>query len=251
MTRTLRKPIKKNNRTRGVVEELDRRVDDLLAEIQQSEVYSLITNSNTDPSLVKLIMAEVYQEIVWYQPTVIEKTIAVIGQMPRSLPAKTIRAMLVHQSEEFDHGEMALRDLLGLGGSEALARTSPMSPEAHAVAAFWCMLENQRKPSAYLGALYLFEGLTPLVTTLVKKPLKSKGLPDSTMEFIEFHSTEDIKHQNMVRSLICKVADLLPAAETEILQGCDWFRHVYPMPVWAGALERAKAKYAENNLEPN
>ena len=73
-------------------------------------------------------MKQVYLEIQWYQPDVIEATIAAIGQFPRSLSAKRVRTMLIHQAEEWDHGEMAVRDYANLGGSEKEARSTRAAP---------------------------------------------------------------------------------------------------------------------------
>ena len=84
---------------------------------------------------------------------------------------------------------MAVRDYVGLGGLEADARAQ-MFPSSFATAAFWRMLAHKRMPFAYLGAIYLFEGLTPLVTGAIKTHLQRQGFRDTSLEYIEFHSTE-------------------------------------------------------------
>ena len=234
--------------TDSVVDELERRIEALQGRIREQEVWKAVTGRTTPASQVQAIMREIYLEIVWYQPDVIEATIAVIGQMPRSLAPRRVRAMLLHQVEEWDHGEMALRDYVGLGGSEGFARGSRPSASAWAVAAYWRMLAHKRDPFAYLGALYLFEGLTPRVTGEVKAHLQAKQMGAESLEYVEFHSTEDIKHQNLVRQLIDSLAHE-PHAREAMLHGIDCFEHVYPIPCWNAAYLRALAGGSEPALQ--
>lgn len=228
-----------------IITKLQRGVSDLLSEIQNTEFWQTVTSPNTDPALLQAIMKEVYLEISWYQPDVIEATIAIIGQFPRSISAKRVRTMLHHQAEEWDHGEMAVRDFVGLGGSETLARRSQMSPTAFNTAAFWRMLAHKRDPYAYLGALYLFEGLTPIVTGLVKGNLAERGIPTDALEYIEFHSTEDIRHAKIVDHLIVEMSESTPEASQSIVWGFETFRQVYPLPGWWAAYRRGRV--AHNN----
>ena len=210
----------------------------LLREIEQERAWQLVTSPDTPPATVAAIMREIYAEIAAYQPDVIEATIAVIGQFPRSLAAKRVRAMLVHQAEEWDHGEMAVRDHVGLGGDEQAVRAL-MTPTAFATAAFWRMIAHKRMPFAYLGALYLFEGLTPIVTAGVKPLLRTKGFDADSLEYIEFHSTEDIRHAKIIEALIRNAVAQYPGKVDEVLFGFDAFRQVYPLPGWRAAFDRA------------
>jgi len=222
-----------------VVDWLDANTTDLLNEIKEQDFWKIVISSGTDPRLVARLMQEVYLEIVGYQPHVIEAAIASIGQFPRSMKPRLVKAMLAHQGDEFDHGEMALRDFVGLGGDESEARKKRMSPEAFAIAGMWWMIVRQRDPFDYLGALYLFEGLTPTVTGLVKANLQAKCFTEKSLEYIEFHSTEDVKHANLVRFLISEVAETFPDAVESIKYGFQCFRAVYPIPLWRAALQRA------------
>lgn len=222
-----------------IVSWLDANVTDLLNEIKEQDFWKTVTSATTDSRLIARVMREVYLEIVGYQPHVIEAAIASIGQFPRSMKPRLVKAMLAHQGDEFDHGQMALRDFVGLGGNESNARKKRMSPEAFAVAGMWWMIVRQRDPFAYLGALYLFEGLTPTVTGLVKASLQRKGFTEKSLEYIEFHSTEDIKHANLVRYLISEVAETYPESVESMKYGFRCFRAVYPIPLWQAAFRRA------------
>jgi pyrroloquinoline quinone (PQQ) biosynthesis protein C len=224
------------------VQSLDERINRVLADIQHSELWRVVTDANTDPALIRLMMRELYLEIYAYQPQVIEATIATIARMPKADP-KMIQRMLIHQSEEADHGEMALRDYVALGGNEAFARAHRRSPASFAVASVWWGLWRMEDPFAYLGALYPFEGLTPIVCGLVKERLLARGFPPSALEFIEFHATEDIKHTNLVRKLLKYAVKTYPSAEASIRAGLEYFLAVYPLPVWETAYRRAIAEF--------
>ncbi len=232
--------VSKTTTAHPVLEWLETRTQELLRDIQLQDFWTALTAPDADPKLVKAVMAEVYREIVGYQPHVIEAAIAAIAQMPRSMKPRLVKSMLAHQADEFDHGEMALRDLIGLGLPEEEVRARPISPEAFAVAGVWWMIVRAGNPFAYLGALYLFEGLTPTVTQTIKGHLKVKGLAPSSLGYIEFHSTEDVKHANLVHYLISEVASAYSTAPESIMHGFECFRAVYPIPLWSAAFRRAR-----------
>lgn len=225
----------------AVLDYLKAGIESLVAEIQQEPAWRALTDPQTSSAAVRSIMSEIYAEIAAYQPDVIAATIAVIGEFPRSLNPKHVRAMLVHQAEEWDHGEMAARDYVGLGGRELDVRMGRWTPTAFATAAFWRMLAHKRMPFAYLGAIYLFEGLTPLVTGLIKGHLKAQGFRDTSLEYIEFHSTEDIRHAKVIDAMIRSVVEHYPQRADEVKFGFDAFRQVYPLPGWRAAAARARA----------
>jgi hypothetical protein len=218
---------------------LEAKVGNLLSRIEKEDFWITLMNPETPPHVVQAIMREVYLEIIGYQPHVIEAAIASIGQMPRTMKVRLVRSMLYHQADEFDHGEMALRDYLNMGGDEGYARELPMSPPSFAVAGMWRMITQLRDPFAYLGALYLFEGLTPTVTGLVKERLRNKGMQESQLEYVEFHSTEDIKHAKLVNHLIAETVLDFPEALDSVKRGYEYFEQVYPIPVWRVAYDRA------------
>lgn len=222
---------------------LDRRIQGVLSEFENSELWKFASSPDADPRMIRAIMKEVYLEIVMYQPEVIEATIAIIAQMPRTLDVETFDEMLHHQVEEFDHGEMALRDYVGLGGSEDFARQRRMSSTAFSTAAVWRMLAHMRDPFAYLGALYPFEGLTPIVSEMVKGILNNRGFADNTTEFVEYHSTADLEHTRLVKELIIKTTERYPESKASICYGIDYFLAVYPLPGWNAAFHRARSNF--------
>ena len=219
---------------------LDGRIAEVLREVESSEFWRAVTSPTADPRLAREAMKEVYLEIFSYQAHAIEGAIDAIAKMPRTMPVRMVKAMLRHQAEEFDHGEMALRDYVRLGGSETHARIHHrISPAAFATASIWRTIGILNEPFAYLGALYPFEGLTPIVSARVKEALAQRGFPADALEFVEFHSTEDPKHTELIRHLIEETAQRYPEAEQSIRDGLDRFLAVYPIPVWDTAYRRA------------
>jgi pyrroloquinoline quinone (PQQ) biosynthesis protein C len=225
----------------SIVSYLDKRITEVLHAVEATAFWKDLTNPKAKPEFIQACMREVYLEIASYQPHVIEAAICSIGQMPRSMPVRMIKAMLRHQAEEFDHGEMAVRDYVALGGSEDHARNGRISDASFAISAVWWMITKLRDPFAYLGALYPFEGLTPIVTAKVKAVLTGGKYPEGALEYIEFHSTEDIKHANLIKALIEETVQRHPEAEQSIKDGMERFLAVYPLPVWTAAYERARA----------
>ena len=120
-------------------------------------------------------------------------------------------------------------------------RYDVVAATSFATAAFWRMLAHKRMPFAYLGAIYLFEGLTPLVTGAIKGHLERHGFRDTSLEYIEFHSTEDIRHAKVIDAMIRSVVERYPQRADEVKFGFDAFRQVYPLPGWRAAVARARA----------
>jgi hypothetical protein len=230
--------------TDAVVPWLEARVAALLQRIQQEKFWIALTSDETPDALVQAIMREVYLDIVGYQPHVIEAAIASIAQMPRSMNPRLVRSMLYHQADEWDHGEMARRDYISIGGDTVRASAPVLSPAAFAVASAWWMIAHLRDPFAYIGALYLFEGLTPVVTGLVKERLRAKGMDEESLEYIEFHSTEDIKHARLVNHMTSETVTAYPHAVASVKRGYEYFEGVYPIHLWRAAYQRAVASGA-------
>lgn len=228
-----------------VMDYLDRRIQEVLEEFKEGKLWRVVSNPDTDSILIQETMKEIYLEIVMYQPEVIEATIAVIAQMPRTLDVDIFDEMIHHQVEEFNHGEMALRDFVGLGGDERGARLRRMSPTAFATAAAWRMLAHMRDPFAYLGALYPFEGLTPIVSEMVKGILLNKGFTSKSTEFVEYHSTADLEHTRLVKKLILRIAAEYPESKSSICYGINYFLTAYPLPGWNAAFSRAKYRLSQ------
>lgn len=219
---------------------LDSRVAECLSDIESSEVWKVVIDKAFGTEFAFRVLKEIYLEIVMYQPDSIEAAVASIGQMPRNMPVAWFDEMLHHQVEEFDHGEMALRDYVALGGNEASARSRTQSPSAFAVAAIWRNIAHKRDPFLYLGAVYLFDALTPVVTEKAKSAL-GVNTSRNGLEFITHHATADIEHADLIRKLIHDVAVRYPDKIPSIAMGFEYFAHVYPLPVWTAAMQRARS----------
>jgi hypothetical protein len=223
----------------GVIAHLDGGIANLMKEIEESQLWSIVTDPATSDILVREILKEIYLEIVMYQPEAIEGAVRAIAQFPRQMPVAYWDEMLHHQVEEFDHGEMALRDYKGFGGDEAFARARIQSPSSFAVAAVWNHFAHKKDPFMYLGAVYLFDGLTPIVTQRAGIALSGRKLSANGLEFITHHATADIAHADQIKKLIIDVLEKYPDKKSSVVYGFEYFRQVYPLPCWNAALKRA------------
>lgn len=223
---------------------LDQRVQEVLSEVERTDVWKAVVGGAKSIEFVVQVLQEIYLEIVMYQPDAIEAAVASIGQMPRDMPVAWFDEMLHHQVEEFDHGEMALRDYVALGGIQDAARSRPQSPSAFAVAAVWRNITHKRNPFVYLGAVYLFDALTPIVTERAKVALAKAFQKNKGLEFITHHATADIEHADKIRQLIIDVAQRYPEQKQAIAYGFEYFAHVYPAPVWSSAMRRVERRAA-------
>jgi hypothetical protein len=226
-----------------VVDNLDAKIAALLRRIEQSEVYQIVSNPKSDPGLVTAIVKNILLEVFSYGPHVTEATFTAISRMPKKHP-ELMKPMILHDLEEVDHGEMALVDYVKLGGCEAFARSRRMTPASFAMGAACRMLAEREDPFAYLGYMYLFEAMTPILTERVQGFLKAIGFPAEAQKFIDFHAEEDIAHANVLRTLIERSLMRFPESASAVEYGFDCFEAVYPLPIWAAALERTRQELA-------
>jgi len=223
---------------------LDKMVDDLLGSVEQSEIYRLVSSPETPAPLVALIVKYILLEVFSYGPQVTEATFTAIGRFPKTRP-DLMKPLILHDLSEVDHGEMALTDFIKLGGSESWARDRKISPCSFAMGATCRMLGERESPFAFLGYMYPFETLTPILTERAQGFLKMHGFPIEAQVFIDTHAEEDIGHANLLALMVKRVVEDFPEAKAEILYGFECFTQVYPLPIWEHALKLAKAELAE------
>jgi pyrroloquinoline quinone (PQQ) biosynthesis protein C len=221
------------------VAHLDAKLGARFADIEHSALSQLLEQPETSTELLATFIKYYLLEVFSFGPHVTEATFTAIGRLPKNRP-DLMKPMILHDLEEVDHGEMALRDYLTLGGDEAFARSRKLSPESFAMAATCRMLAERESPFAYLGYMYFFEALTPRLAERAQQLLAAKGFPARAQHFIDFHATEDVTHAQGLRNLIIRVVTDFPEAAEAIDHGFDCFAAVYPLPVWAAALRHAK-----------
>ena len=225
------------------VKHLDHKVNAMLVKVEASEVYRLVSDPATNPRLVAAIVKYILLEVFSYGPHVTEATFVAIGRMPKNRP-DLIRPMILHDVSEVDHGEMALKDFVKLGGAEAWARSRRTTPASFAMGATCRMLAQLESPFSYLGYMYLFKCLTPILTERAQTFLKAAGFPVSAQKFIDVHAKEDIAHADALGKLVARVVRDYPEAASAIEYGFDCFAVVYPLPIWECALRNARSDVA-------
>ena len=126
-----------------------------------------------------------------------------------------------------------------LGGTKETAN-GPPSPATASVAAMWWYMAVNEDPLGYVGAEYLFEYLTARIAPDLLQALTVHRVSITNLGFIRDHAHEDIAHTQLLRSIASRIVDCYPGAERAMFRCFDYFRQVYPLPVWLEALERAK-----------
>jgi hypothetical protein len=219
---------------------LESKLWDLLGNAEKSDLYLRVTDPNATPEFVSTVVRYVLLEVFSYGPHVTEATFTAIGRMPKTRP-DLMKPMILHDLDEVDQGEMALKDFVKLGGDESWARTRRMTPASFAMAATVRFLAATESPFAYLGYMYLFESLTPILTERLKRILAVKQFPRTAQKFLDFHAEEDVAHAKALQAFIERVLRDYPEAAAPIEYGFDCFAAVYPLPIWSAVLQHVQA----------
>lgn len=216
-------------------EELDRRVSAIFEQVKAWRGWQTISDTATPPEQIVAIVREIFRSVVWYQSHTTEAGFHMFGRFPKH-EVKLIQAVCSHKAEEAEHGVWAREDHVKLGGADVTERPSPAT---FVMAAVWWRMATEEEPLGYLGAEYLFEQLTALVTQAALPIIKSKDLPRDGLRFVIEHATEDVKHATFFRHLILDVVTRYPNSAEAMLRCFDYFHAVYPLPVWDEAYQRA------------
>jgi hypothetical protein len=231
---------KKNNAT-TFGDHMESRLKTTLEAVLASAEWRSMADPDAEARFVIAATKYLLLEVFSYGPHVTEATFTAISRLPKDRP-DLMKPMIMHDLEEVDHGEMALKDFLKLGGDEGWARARRISPESYAMAGTVRLLAEREHPAAYLGYMYLFEGLTPILTAKAQELLAAKGFPAEACGFIDFHATEDIAHVKVLKALIERVVRDYPEAGPAIEYGYDCFEVVYPLPIWRAAIRQARTE---------
>jgi len=222
---------------------LDEKVRRLLSEIERSEVYRSVFDPNAEPRYVATVIKYILLEIFSYGPHLTEATFTAIGRMPKSRP-DIMKVMIKHDLDEVNHGEMALRDFVKLGGDEQWARSRHITPASFVMSAVVRLLADHECPFAYLGYMYPLESLSPILAERAQRQMAAKEFPNSARRFIDVHAVEDLAHSKLVRRLIEQAVEEYPEAASPIEYAFDCFTQVHPLPIWNAAMQAAQAELA-------
>lgn len=223
---------------RALFEELDRRVNDVYAEFQEWRGWKLFSSPDSTDEELRALIREIFRAVSWYQAHTTEAGFHMFGRLPKT-EGRLMQLLATHKADEAEHGVWAREDHGKLGGLASSIDTVPASPAAFAVAAVWWRIAQCEDPFGYLGAEYLFEQLTALVTPAVLPIIDRRGLSRDSFRFISEHATEDVKHATFLKHLILDTVTRRPETGSAMLRCFDYFRQVYPFPVWEEAFSRA------------
>lgn len=150
------------------------------------------SSPETPTAEIRALVREIFRSVVWYQSHTTEAGFLMFGRLPKK-DVRLIQQLSSHKAEEAEHGVWAQEDHATIGGSPE-DRSLPPSPATFAVAAVWWRMAQVEEPLGYLGAEYLFEQLTALVTQAALPIIQERDLPRGGLRFVIEHATEDAKH---------------------------------------------------------
>lgn len=218
-------------------EALENRVRNAFNEVQAWRGWKLISDPSTEIEDILSLVQEIFLSVTWYQEHSTEAGFHMIGRLPKC-EVELMRALCSHKAEEAEHGLWARDDYIKLGGRPELLKI-PLSPATYAVAAVWWRMAYTEDAFGYLGAEYLFEKLTALVTQSAVTIIEQRKLNEAGLRFVIEHATEDEKHASFIKHRILDVVTRYPSKSTDMLRCFDYFNAVYPLPVWDEAYKRA------------
>ena len=228
-------------RATEIIKVLDERIEDIYRQVREQPFWQTLIDAKTSNETCLKIFREVFLAIYWYQKHTTEAGFHMIGRLPKS-ETVMLKLTTLHKVEESEHGEWALRDYGLLGGDKGFAIKTPPSPATFAVTGVWWRMAVAEEALGYFGAEYLFEYLTLVVAQPLVALFKQRGFKAEGLRFIIDHATEDEKHAKLVRHLICDAVTRYPESEAAMIRCFDYFRQVYPLPVWTEAYNRAMSK---------
>jgi Iron-containing redox enzyme len=227
---------KYSDEAQSTFNQIDLSVKKVFAEVVSWRGWQFIHNSNTSREDIIRCIREIFRSVVMYQAHTTEAGFHMFGRLPKG-EVRLIQALCCHKAEEAEHGIWAAEDHRKLGGaSQAEVRSSPAT---FAVASAWWRMAETEEPLGYLGAEYLFEELTALVTGALLPLIEARDLPRDGFRFIIKHATEDAKHAAFLKHLILDVVTRYPNSAQAMHRCFEYFNKVYPIPVWDEAFERA------------
>ncbi len=213
---------------------------DVVAEVKTLPIWRDLMDTTCPSDIKKAILREFFWDVSSYQWFTTRAGFKMIGSL-RVDEMKLMRVLLLHKWEEVEHRLWAFECYRSLGGVKPMIESpaSDLSQGAASIAAIWEWMADHLHPHAYLGAEYLFEKLTAVLTRELVPALVASQLDKVNWQFIADHEEEDEKHALLLEGLINSTAEQYPQADAHILRGFDCFRQVYPVPAWRSVYARA------------
>jgi hypothetical protein len=228
---------------------LDERVETLFRAVEASPCWSELHASHTPCERVTIVLREMLLSVHWYQSHTSEAEHLMLKRLPRRA-LRTVEHLYNRKTEARGYGRWALGDYLALGGDQKTAKMLPPDPTVFAVASVWWHLVQVEDTWACLGADYLFENLMSRVAQPVIETLRRRGISETELPFLVQHAVENAPHRYPIREVIVEAVTRFPDAEVSILRGFDYFRQVFPLPLWGLAYERTKEAVRQDYRDP-
>ncbi|QCI66759.1 hypothetical protein [Phreatobacter stygius] len=212
----------------AVFDEIDSRVVDVFANIHGWRGWKFISNRHAPKPQSLALAREIMDFIGWYQAHRAEACLTLANRLEAN-EAEIVRALCDDTADRRPGAEDDHASLLG----------QPLTPACFAVAAVHGRIAETDDGLGLIGADYLFEQLTALITQAAQPISEARDRPNDGMSLAIKRAASNAGRANLARQLILDVATRSPESAKAMLRGLDCFRVVYPLPVWDEAYERA------------
>jgi hypothetical protein len=205
-----------------------------VSEFQASDVHQAIFESQQPPAFTQVFARRLLYEVGSYGPFIVTATFTAMGRLSRI--CDSIHGFAAHLLDEVPHPNLAMEGFLQLGGSEFDVQERVLSPAAFALASVCFNLAERCHPASYLGYIYLLESTTVVLAPRLRNLLNIAQLE---VPFVTVHAEEDVAHTSQIAMAIDSLIETTDDdTSTAIDSGFDYFKAVYPYPIWHHALQR-------------
>jgi Iron-containing redox enzyme len=111
-----------------------------------------------------------------------------------------VRKFYAHASSEIGHDQLALNDLAALGEDVSAIPFETPLPSTTALISFAYYQIQHLNPIGYLGYLFFLEFTPTSQGASYINMLRSFGVPDTALTFLQEHSTIDVGHNRLMES---------------------------------------------------
>lgn len=166
-------------------------------EMLESKAFQRLNKESLSPEHYKSVLRQTYLQTRDNPQVQAAVTMKLTGKS-RSI----IRKMMGHALSEVGHDQLALNDLRVLGeDTDAVTRMRPL-PGTAALMGFSYHAAMHMNPAVYFGYLYYLESMPIKSGQAHMDRLRSLGVPEEAMTFIDEHAKFDVAHMKLNQEYI-------------------------------------------------
>lgn len=180
-----------------MINELDRRIEPILAEFMQSEPIARIVRHELTPDEYSMMMRQVFH---YTRENPQMQTLATVYFRGRE--RDMVLPFFKHAASEVGHEQLALNDHAALGGDPSDAPYENPLPATSALLSWGFYQIYNLNPRGHLGYVYFLEKLPVQTGGMLMEHLRACGIPDNAMTFLRDHAEVDVGHVKLMEKYV-------------------------------------------------